>query len=50
MRTAERVAAFVIAVTPYLAAAADDVTMCPDSAAAEDVADEDRPLLDTLVS
>ena len=52
MRTAERVAAFVIAVTPYLAAAADDATKdtAADSAAAEDVADEDKPLLDTLVS
>ena len=52
MRTAERVAAFVIAVTPYLAAAADDATedTAADSAAAGDVADEDKPLLDTLVS
>ena len=36
---------FVIAVTPYLAAAAAEA-----EAAAEDVADEDKPLLDTLVS
>lgn len=34
---------FVIAVTPYLAAAAAEA-----EAAAEDVADEDKPLLDTL--